>query len=41
MPDEGELPEEIRAITYRQALELRNSRFDKDFSELVAALSES
>jgi hypothetical protein len=39
MPEEDQVPEEIRPICYRQALELRNSRFDKDFSELIATLS--
>jgi TIR domain/PASTA domain len=40
MPPTDELPEELKRLTRRQAVELRDSRWDADVESLVAALEE-
>ena len=41
MPSEAQLPEDLRALARRNALELDNSRFAADMARLVAALRET
>ena len=41
MPDEAQLPEPLRALARRNALELDNARFAADTSRLIATLRES
>ncbi len=41
MPGESQLPDELRALSRRNALELDNARFAADIERLVAALGES
>jgi hypothetical protein len=38
MPAEGDLPAELRTLTRRQAVELRDSRWDADVEDLIASL---
>jgi TIR domain-containing protein/PASTA domain-containing protein len=40
MPPTDELPEELKRLTRRQAVELRDSRWDADVEALLAALAE-
>ena len=41
MPTEAELPDELRALTRRNALEIDNTRFAADIERLVAALCDA
>lgn len=41
MPDPAELPEDVRALTTRQALELRNSHFGADMQNLLDAVRQT
>lgn len=38
MPDAGDLPENLKNLTRRQAVELRDSRWDADAEDLIVAL---
>lgn len=38
MPKAAELPEEIRDLAYRNALEVRETRFEDDLKQLIAAI---
>jgi hypothetical protein len=39
MPSFNDLPDDIRTVAWKNALELRHSRFDDDFMNLVSAIS--
>ncbi len=39
MPDSRELPEDIRGLSFLNALEIRNTRFEADLDQLVDALN--
>ena len=41
MPAKGELPEDLKSLTRRQALELRHTRFASDAEAIVAALKDA
>ena len=41
MPEPARLPEDIRALALRNAIELHNTRFDTDMDRLLAAVRES
>ena len=41
MPEPASLPEDIRALALRNAIELHNTRFDADMNRLLAAVRES
>lgn len=41
MPEQDQLPEALRPLTRRQAVELRDSRWDADVEDLIASLERS